>query len=120
MKRLRIVLVEDDAVIGALIAELIREMGHHVCATAGTHAEAVAAALQHAPDVMIVDVVLGDGSGVAAVAEIQRRADIPHIFMTGGTRRSIPLHATVLAKPFGLAGLAAALARAAPPSATAP
>lgn len=109
MKRLRILLVEDDVVISTLIIELLAEMGHDVCATARTELEAVAAAERHAPDLMIVDVVLHVGGGVAAMDAILRRSAMPHIFMTGGSRQSIPTGATVLYKPFGAAGLAAAL-----------
>jgi CheY-like chemotaxis protein len=110
MKRLRILLLEDDVVISTLIAELLAEMGHDVCATARTELEAVAAAERHAPDLMIVDVVLHMGGGVAAMDAILRRTAMPHIFMTGGSRQSIPAGETVLYKPFGAAGLTAALA----------
>ena len=113
MKRLRILLVEDDVVISTLIVELLAEMGHDVCATARTELEAIAAAERHAPDLMIVDVVLHVGDGVTAMDAILRRTAMPHIFMTGGSRQSIPVGEAVLYKPFGAAGLTAALARVA-------
>jgi DNA-binding response OmpR family regulator len=113
MKRLRILLVEDDVVISTLIVELLAEMGHDVCATARTELEAVAAAERHGPDLMIVDVVLLAGSGVAAMHAILRRTAMPHIFMTGGSRQSIPAGETVLYKPFGAADLTAAVTRVA-------
>ena len=102
-------LVEDDVVISALVADVLAALGHEVCGTARTESEAIKAATQHEPDLMIVDAYLQEGSGVAAMTAILRRTDMPHIFMTGGPRQIIPPQATVLYKPFGAAGLTAAL-----------
>lgn len=109
MRRLRILLIEDDALICALLAELLAGLGHDVCGTATTEMEAVAAALRHAPDLMIVDVNLQVGSGVSAMDTILRRSAMPHIFMTGGSQRPLPANATTLHKPFGTEGLKGAL-----------
>ncbi len=109
MRRLRILLVEDDAVISALIAQVLTELGHDVCGTARTEFEAIDAAARHAPDLMIVDAYLQAGSGVSAMDAILRRTAMPHIFITGGPRQIIPPQATVLYKPFGTVGLTAAL-----------
>lgn len=109
MIRLRILLVDDDAMISALLAELLAECGHDVCGAAATEMEAIAAAAQHAPDLMIVDAQLRGGSGVLAMQAILLHADMPHIFMTGGLRQSIPAGAVVLQKPFGKASLLAAI-----------
>lgn len=109
MRRLRILLIEDDAIISKVLAELLAEIGHEVCGTAGTELEAIAAAAKHAPDLMIVDANLQGGSGVSAMNAILRLTAMPHIFMTGGSRLSIPADVTMLHKPFGMAALKAAL-----------
>ncbi len=109
MRRLRILLIEDDAVLSMVLAELLAALGHEVCGTAGTESEAIAAAARHAPDLMIVDANLQAGSGVSAMNAILRITAMPHIFMTGGSRLSIPANATMLHKPFGTEGLKAAL-----------
>jgi DNA-binding NarL/FixJ family response regulator len=57
-------LVEDDALIAILLAELLAGMGHDVCATAATQAEAVIAATRYGTDLMIVDEGLGRGGAV--------------------------------------------------------
>jgi DNA-binding response OmpR family regulator len=108
-RRLRILVVEDDANISGLIAELLAEIGHDVCAIARTEREAVAAAEAFAPDLMIVDITLRVGGGVAAMDAILRRTAMPHIFMTGGLSWGIPANSTVLYKPFGKIGLMSAL-----------
>jgi DNA-binding response OmpR family regulator len=111
---LRVLVVEDDAMISMLLAGLLGEMGHDVCAIEATEADAVSAAAQHRPDLMIVDARLGDGSGVSAVEEILRTGFVPHLFMSGNVSRVMALRpgAVVLQKPFHEAELARAIQRA--------
>ena len=111
MKALRVLVVEDDALIAMLLAELLAGMGHDVCATAATEAEAVSAATRYHPDLMIVDAGLGRGSGVSAMEEILRAGPVAHVFVSGDTdniqrRRS---DAIVVRKPFREAELARAI-----------
>ena len=84
MKPLRILVVEDDVMIGGLLAETLEDLGHFVCAVETNAANAVAAAALHHPDLMIVDVGLGEASGLAAVKEICEAALFP---MSSATRR---------------------------------
>jgi len=102
MKALRILVVEDDAMIGMLLAEMLLEMGHDVCAVEATAAGAVTAAARFIPDLMIVDVQLGDGSGVSAVEEILRTGFVPHVFASGDTSsiRALRPDAVAIQKPF--------------------
>lgn len=108
MKALRVLVVEDDALIGELLAEMLEGMGHDVCAMEATEADAVAAAARLGPDLMIVDVRLREGSGVGAVEEILRAGPIPHVFVTGDISRILALRpgAVVIQKPFREADLA--------------
>src|SRR5436853_3517200 len=53
MKALRVLVVEDDALIAMLLTEMLAGMGHDVCATAATEADAVSAATRYDPDLMI-------------------------------------------------------------------
>jgi two-component system, response regulator PdtaR len=80
---LRVLVVEDDALIAVLLAKVLEEMGHDVCAIAATETLAVTEAVRCRPDLMIVDVYLGHGSGVSAVERILRSGFIPHVFVTG-------------------------------------
>src|SRR5437016_11731881 len=111
MKALRVLVVEDDALIAMLLAELLAGMGHEVCATAATEAEAVIAATCYGPDLMIVDAGLGQGSGVSAVEEILRAGPLAHVFVSGdaeGVRVRKP-DAVIVRKPFREAALARAI-----------
>ena len=69
--------------IAMMLAEVLRELGHEVCATEATEAGAVAAAARHKPDLMIVDDQLRRGSGISAVEQITRSGFIPHVFVSG-------------------------------------
>lgn len=114
MTALRILLVEDDALLAAMFAEVLVGMGHEVCAIESVESEAVAAAARCRPDLMIVDAGLSNGSGVSAVDEILRDGFIPHVFASGSASRIRALRpdAVVLEKPFDEADLAPAIERA--------
>ena len=111
MKALRVLVIEDDGLIAVLLAQLLACMGHEVCATAATEAEALSAATCYDPDLMIVDAGLGRGSGVSAVEEILRVKPVPHVFISGDVDRVRVRKpdAVVVHKPFREAELARAI-----------
>jgi CheY-like chemotaxis protein len=114
MKRLRVIVVEDEAVIAMLLGAVVESMGHEVCAIVGTEAEAVAEAARCKPELMIVDAHLAKGSGVAAMAQILGGGVIPHIFVTGDAS-SVEARrpdAVILRKPFTETDLTRAIAQA--------
>jgi two-component system, response regulator PdtaR len=114
MTALRVLVVEDDAIIGALLAEMLEGMGHDVCAVEATEADAVTAAARWRPDLMIVDVRLGEGSGVSAVDEIHRAGPIPHVFVSADISGLHTLRpgAAMIQKPYREADLARVIRRA--------
>jgi CheY-like chemotaxis protein len=102
MKILRVLIVEDDAIIGLLLGETLAEMGHTVCALAASEDKAVLEAALHKPDLVIVDSHLHQGNGISALEKILRNGFVPHLFITGD-RRSVQAEfpdARILAKPF--------------------
>ena len=113
-KPVRILVVEDDAQIGAALAEMLVEMGYEVCAIEGAQADAVKAAARYKPDLMIVDVRLGDGDGVSTVGEILRGGFIAHVFVSGDASkvRALKSRAVAIQKPFRELDLARAIQRA--------
>jgi two-component system, response regulator PdtaR len=102
MKALSVLVVEDDSLVGMLLGELLEVMGYDVCAIEATEADAVAAALQCRPDLMIVDVQLSNGSGISAVEEILRTRVIPYVFVSGDISRVKALRpgAVLMQKPY--------------------
>jgi DNA-binding response OmpR family regulator len=111
---LRILVVEDDPMIGPLLAEILEELGHVVCGLETDAQEAVRAAARLQPDLMIVDIGLGEASGVAAVNQILRERFVPHVFVTGDVLRNLSLGpgAVLIQKPFGVPEIIAAISRA--------
>ena len=109
---LTILVAEDDSLIGELLAEMLTLMGHTVCAITTTEIDTVAAAHRFQPELMIVDLGLNPGSGIAAVDLINRTTFIPHILVSGNIARVRQLRpgAMMLEKPYTCASLAAAIA----------
>ena len=114
MKALRTLVVEDDAMIGGLLAETLEGLGHTVCAVESNVANAAAAASHWRPDLMIVDVGPGQASGLAAVKEILRSGFVSHVFVTGGVVRGLPVgpETILIQKPFRVSDLEQAIQRA--------
>jgi CheY-like chemotaxis protein len=119
MTALRVLVVEDEAIIGMLLAALLGEMGHAVCAVVATEAEAVAAAAREKPDLMIVDAGLGRGSGIRAVTAILRTGFVPHVFVSGSplTGQALDPRAVVMLKPYAEPDIVRAVAKAMAPNA---
>jgi CheY-like chemotaxis protein len=111
LKALSVLVIEDNALIGMLYADLLTEMGHTVRAIKAAETEAVAAATLCKPDLMIVDATLGEGTGVSAVEEILRAGFVPHVFVSGDAAsvRAIRPNAIVIQKPFRDPDLARAI-----------
>jgi DNA-binding response OmpR family regulator len=101
----RVLIVDDDTLIGMLLATMLQDMGFETCDVETTQTGAVAAALRLRPDLMLVDAKLGPGSGIAAMAEIRLQMAVPHIFMSGERLHGAP----ALLKPFTEQQLACAI-----------
>lgn len=108
---LRVLLVEDEAIIAELLADVLTGMGHLACAIVDTEAAAVAEAARLRPDLIIADTRLAEGSGESAVDSILRERFVPHVFMSGDTTTVATLRrrAVTIAKPFTEAELVRAI-----------
>ena len=106
MRILRILIVDDDAVISGLLAETIESIGHHVCAVAATESAAVSAAARDCPDLVIMDVNLREGNGIRAMERILRAGPLAHVFISG---ERLHLDAEALQKPFRVSDLVRAM-----------
>lgn len=111
MNHLRVLIIEDDALLVLVLTELLAAMGHEVCATASSEAGAVDAARREGPDLVIADARLGAGSGISAIEEILERGHIPHLFVTGDGADVAARYpaAIVVRKPFRASALAKAI-----------
>ena len=111
---LRVLVMEDQALLGFVLGEVLEELGYDVLAIAATHADAAAAARKARPDLMIVDVHLRSSSGIGAVAEICATGFVPHVFVTGDMAEANRqcLGSVAIQKPFAEADLTRAIAKA--------
>lgn len=82
MKRLRILLVDDHEVVRLGLKTLLeRHPDFEVVAEAGTAAEAVAKALHHKPDVVVMDIRLPGESGIDACRQITEKLPDAKVIM---------------------------------------
>jgi two-component system response regulator RegX3 len=77
----RILLIEDEASIVGPLADALRREGFetHV---AGTVEEALAAGRRTDPDLVLLDLMLPDGSGFDVCRELRRTSDVPIVMLT--------------------------------------
>jgi CheY-like chemotaxis protein len=113
----RVLVIEDEAVIALDVADLVRGAGHQVVGIAATEKAAIELAKKHSPHLILADIQLrGSDSGIAAVNEIMRSMKVPVIYVTQYPERLLTgKHveaAFVISKPFDPDLLRAAIAQA--------
>ena len=80
----KVLIVEDEVLVGMMLARKIEERGFSVCEVVGTGEEAVSATDHHAPGVILMDVSLGgEMDGIEAGQRIRETSSVPIIFFTG-------------------------------------
>ena len=95
-------LVEDEALIRMMLADMIEELGHRVAAEAGTIDEAMSLASSSTFDAAILDINV-DGSHITPVADMLATRRIPFLFASGYGSGGVPgtfADRPVLRKPF--------------------
>jgi CheY-like chemotaxis protein len=89
MRHARVFLVEDEALIRLMLAEMIEELGHQIVAEAGSIESAQPLAETAAFDIAILDVNIG-GYYIDKVAQTIVRRGLPFIFVTGYAKAAMP------------------------------
>jgi CheY-like chemotaxis protein len=119
IERQKVLIVEDEGMVALVIRHKLQRMGYEVCGTAASGEEAVEAALEHRPNLVIMDVHLsGRMTGFDAARRIVAEYDVPFIFFTGYedsevTRQIASFRrASSLTKPVEIQVLAAAVEQA--------
>jgi two-component system, OmpR family, response regulator VicR len=79
---MRVLIVEDDTEVRRLLTQLLTLDGYEI-ATAFDSAGALAEVASREPDLVLLDVVLGDEDGRDLLQELRRVSDVPVIFLTG-------------------------------------
>lgn len=98
----RILVVEDEILIGMLLEDMLGDLGYQVAAIASRMEDAVTLARDVEADAAILDVNV-NGQEVYPVAEILTGRGIPFVFATGYGERGLPQayqRRPTLQKPF--------------------
>ncbi|MFN8343998.1 MAG: response regulator [Spirosomataceae bacterium] len=84
---LRILIVEDELLTALAIEEHLSEAGYAVCGKAADHAAALDLMRKEVPDLVLIDVHLGDGEtdGIVTARDLTRIKPIPIIYLTART-----------------------------------
>ncbi len=86
MTNAQIIIVEDDPLLVEAIRRTLQLGGYQVVAIASSGEEAIEAAAQNSPHLILMDIRLaGDMDGIEAARHIQDRFSIPVVFLTGHT-----------------------------------
>ena len=104
----RVLIVEDDVPLSTAVEDTLTYEGYAVVGTARSAEEAISMALDHGPDLVLMDVRLLDNSdGIAAAGEILERTGIRCLMATGQTDAKTKARAALvqplgwLPKPYG-------------------
>ncbi|WP_219415131.1 ANTAR domain-containing response regulator [Pseudonocardia nigra] len=86
---LRVLVVEDEALIRLDLTEMLTEEGYVIAGEAGDGEQAVALARQLRPDLVIMDVKMPKVDGIAAAASIVEDRIAPVVMLTAFSQREL-------------------------------
>jgi CheY-like chemotaxis protein len=98
----RVLVVEDEMLIGMLLEDMLHDLGHEVAAVVPRLKDALAAVDRETYDLAILDVHL-QGESAFPVADALITKGVPFVFATGYGERGLPEDyrgRPVLQKPF--------------------
>ncbi len=109
MDKIKILVVEDEAIIAKNIESKLIKAGYDVVDTVFTGNDAVKSAIEKNPDIILLDIKLkGEIGGIEAAEKIKLHKDIPIIYLTSYTdedtfeKAKLTEPAAYLSKPFNL------------------
>ena len=78
-----ILIVEDEAIVSADIANKLRKLGYKVAGSTGTGEEAIEIARRQRPSLVLMDIRLaGAMDGITAAEAIRQECQVPVVFLT--------------------------------------
>jgi CheY-like chemotaxis protein len=116
-RELRVLVVEDEAIIAALIENALIEGGCSVVGPVATLGVALETIEKTRIDAALLDISI-NGRRTYPIADVLAARGIPFIFVSGFTRKDLPpryRHCAHIAKPFVPSAIMAALRGVAPP-----
>lgn len=107
MSKVKVGIVEDEAIIALGIAEMLRALGYEPAGPAGSYTQALEMIAAEKPDLVLLDIQLsGYKDGVDLAAKLRREHGLPFIFLTANADEATVARAkqvspqAYLTKPF--------------------
>ena len=112
-----VLIIEDEPLIAMQLEDLVQSLGHEICGTAATRAQAQQVIAERTPGLVLADIQLADGSsGLDAVDDILAMGSVPVIFITAYPERLLtgdrPEPTYLVTKPFQEQTVRAAISQA--------
>ncbi|AEH61369.1 response regulator receiver protein [Methanosalsum zhilinae DSM 4017] len=83
MTDIRILIVEDENIVGLEIKKRLKKLGYSVHAVAKTGEEAIIKTAATSPDIILMDIMLkGEMDGIETARQIKNQHNIPIIYLT--------------------------------------
>ena len=82
LKQKRILLVDDEQELLNMVVSILKEDGYQNISTARSVKEAICAASETHPELIILDVMLPDGNGFSLMEQLKQKYDYPILFLT--------------------------------------
>jgi CheY-like chemotaxis protein len=101
LEGLKILVVEDEALVAVMVEDMLVALGARVVGPASTLAQGLALAAAEALDAAVLDVNVR-GEPITPLADLLRQSGVPIVFATGYGEAPAGLHehAPVLEKPY--------------------
>jgi PAS domain S-box-containing protein/putative nucleotidyltransferase with HDIG domain len=101
MPKIRILVVEDESLVGRDIHHMLRGLGYEVIDVVSRGDDAIAIAESSQPDLVLMDIVLkGEIDGITAAERIWEQSGVPIIYLTAYADEAT-LSRAKLTEPFG-------------------
>lgn len=101
MSKTNILIVEDESIVAKDIQMSLKKLGYNVVALCSNGEDAIQAAEEYTPDLVLMDIMLkGEMSGIEAAEQIRQRHNIPIIYLTAYADEST-LSKAKITEPYG-------------------
>ena len=81
--RLRVLIVEDEALIASGLSFCLDELGHETAGITASGDAALAFVEREAPDLILMDINIPGPDGIAVMERLKERYHVPCVFVTG-------------------------------------
>jgi response regulator NasT len=88
-QNLKILIAEDEYIVLMGLREALENLGYTVIAQATNGQQAVDFALEHKPDLLIIDINMPILDGIEAIRKINKEINIPAIITTGYNKKEL-------------------------------